>query len=215
MANRDHWDDLYASKGATQPSFYAPHLARSLELLERAGLHADASVIDVGGGASTLVDDLLARGVHRVTVADLSERALDLSRARLGELAHTVTWLVGDVTRLELPRAAYDLWHDRAVFHFLVDPASRAAYRARLAAALKPGGSVVVASFAPDGPERCCGLPVRRYSADALAAELRADFTLEGAAREAHRTPAGATQPFIYAWLRRRGASAPRGSSRS
>ncbi|MEB2311766.1 MAG: class I SAM-dependent methyltransferase [Sorangiineae bacterium] len=213
MENRDHWDDLYASKGATQPSFFAPHLTRSLDFLERAGLHADASVIDVGGGASTLVDDLLARGVHRVTVADLSERALDLSRARLGARAEHVTWLAGDVTALELPPASFDFWHDRATFHFLVSPASRAAYCARLAAAVKPGGGVVVASFAPDGPERCCGLPVRRYSADALAAELRADFTLEGAAREAHRTPTGATQPFLYAWFRRRGTSAPRGSS--
>lgn len=202
--DREHWDRVYETKGSSAVSWYQPHLERSLELIARAGLRPDARLIDVGGGASTLVDDLLDRGFADVTVVDLSERALAISRQRLGARGESVTWIAGDITQVELPRGAYDLWHDRAVFHFLGDEASRAAYLARVCASVKRGGHVILATFGPEGPDKCSGLPVMRYSPEALHAEFGAAFELEHHVEELHQTPWGATQEFVYCWCVKR-----------
>ncbi|MCE5232082.1 MAG: class I SAM-dependent methyltransferase [Mizugakiibacter sp.] len=199
----EHWQQVYATKGSDAVSWYRPHLDTSLRLLERAGLGAGSRLIDVGGGASTLVDDLLARGLTAVTVLDIAKSALDAARQRLGARAEAVTWLAGDVTRVALPAAAYDLWHDRAVLHFLVDPADVTAYVAQVRRALAPGGHAVIGGFAGDGPERCSGLPVARRDAADIAALLGAGFELLHAEREAHVTPWGAPQAFAYALLRK------------
>lgn len=204
MSGQAHWQDVYTRKAATEVSWYQPEATTSLALIERAGLRPDAAILDVGGGASTLVDGLLARGFHAITVIDLAGAALDASRQRLGERARGVTWLEGDITRADLPAAAFDLWHDRAVFHFLTSPEARAAWHQQLMAALKPGGYVVLATFADDGPEKCSGLPVRRYSEAGLQAELGDGFELIESRREVHRTPAGNEQRFVYGLFRRK-----------
>lgn len=196
MTTKQHWDDVYATKATTEVSWFQQHPELSLALIARATLATDAAILDVGGGASTLVDGLLALGYTNVTVLDLSGTALAAARHRLGARADQVTWLEGDVRDADLPAA--DLWHDRAVFHFLTDPADRAAYRAQLRATLRPGGQVVIATFAEDGPTRCSGLPVQRYSPAQLAAELGAGYRLVESEREEHHTPLGSVQAFTY-----------------
>ncbi len=198
-----HWREVYREKPADGVSWYRPRLEMSLRLLEEAGLTPQSRVIDVGGGASTLVDDLLARGVSVVTVLDLAIEALDIARERLGIRGSRVQWLAADVTRADLPEAAYDLWHDRAVLHFLVDPDSAAAYVAQVRRSLAPGGHVVVGGFAPDGPERCSGLAVARRSPEDVAALFGPDFELVREAKENHHTPSGSTQAFSWAVLRK------------
>lgn len=195
-----HWEDVYQRKPADTVSWFRPHLDMSLALLERAGLAPDSRVIDVGGGASTLVDDLLARGTERVTVLDLSAKALAVARTRLGERAGPVHWLAGDLVEIDLPPAGYDLWHDRAVLHFLTDPAAAERYAAVAAKAIRPGGSAVIGGFAPDGPEKCSGLLVARRSADDVAALLGPSFRLVEQNTERHETPAGNQQAFV--WVR-------------
>jgi SAM-dependent methyltransferase len=198
-SKKHHWEQVYATKPATGVSWYAPHLARSLQLIERAGGgDRHARIIDVGGGASTLVDDLLDREYGAVTVLDLSEQALDVAKARLGPRGAGVTWLAADVTNAELPDAAYDIWHDRAVFHFLVEPRARERYVARVLRAVRPGGHVIVATFGPQGPERCSGLDVVRYDADALHDEFGARFVKVDSEREIHTTPWGSEQEFVF-----------------
>lgn len=201
-----HWDEVYRSKGSTQVSWYRPRLDRSLALLERAQVSPNARVLDVGGGAATLVDELLARGATDVTVLDLSAVALAAAQQRLGASAARVRWLQGDVLTAELPAQGYDVWHDRAVFHFFTEAAAQARYVAQLRRALAPGGLVVVAAFAEDGPSRCSGLPVQRHSPSSLAAALGEGFLLLEHGREEHRTPGGATQPFVNAAFRGPGA---------
>lgn len=198
-----HWQAVYQQKAPTAVSWYRGHLDTSLALLEQAGMDPDSRVIDVGGGASTLVDDLLDRGVRSVAVLDLSAKSLDAARTRLGSRADRVTWLTGDVTRLALPAVAYSHWHDRAVLHFLTEPEDVQAYAARVAHALVPGGHAVIGGFSPDGPERCSGLPVARRSAHEIAAALGPSFALVTSASEQHHTPSGAEQSFAYALLRR------------
>jgi len=202
-ARGEHWQRVYREKSETQTSWFRPHLDESLRRIDGLGLAPDDAVIDVGGGRSSLVDDLLARGLRDVTVLDLAEGALDAARARLGADAARVHWIAADVTRAQLPPAHYALWHDRAVFHFLTDAAERARYVAQTARALRPGGHAVIATFAPDGPERCSGLPVARYDADALAAEFAPVFVHVDHGRELHRTPWDAEQAFTYVVLRR------------
>lgn len=204
-ARQSHWQSVYASKSETQTSWYRPHLDHSLHLLDGLALPPDAPLIDVGGGRATLVDDLLARGHVDVTVLDLAAAALDDARQRLGADAARVHWLCADILEADLPAARYALWHDRAVFHFLAEPAARAAYLAQITRALRPGGHAIIATFAADGPARCSGLPVQRYAADALAACFAAHFECVGDSREEHRTAAGALQPFTYVLLRKRG----------
>ncbi len=198
MDPTSHWDDIYRKKGAQQVSWYRAHLERSLSLLANAGARPSSRLIDVGGGASSLVDDLLDRGFGDVTVLDLSDVALEEARRRLGSRAASVTWLVGDVTTVQLPSGRYDVWHDRAVFHFLREPDARARYVAQLRHAVVPGGLVLIATFALDGPTQCSGLPVERYSAQTLHATLGEGFTLVESATEAHQTPSGGTQAFTF-----------------
>jgi len=199
---RDHWEQVYRTKAPDGVSWYAPHATVSLALMHQAGLGPASAVIDVGGGASTLVDDLLAEGVGALTVLDLSEAALAVSQARLGPRAEGVQWLAADITDVALPAQAYDIWHDRAVFHFMTTPPARNAYLRALRAALRSGGHVVIATFAEDGPERCSGLPVTRYSVPALAAILGDDFTLLAHQRALHPTPFGTEQAFNHALFR-------------
>lgn len=200
---KHHWEDVYARKAPDSVSWFQPHAQRSLDLIARTGLMRDAAIIDVGGGASTLVDDLLARGYHDLNVLDLSAAALDAAQTRLGDEARRVSWVEADITEVDLPAQRYDLWHDRAVFHFLTDAAQRQAYVEQVLRAVKPGGHVIVATFAEDGPDRCSGLPVMRYGADALHAEFGAPFKLLEHSRETHHTPSGAVQHFVYCYCRR------------
>jgi SAM-dependent methyltransferase len=200
---QEHWQKVYRTRAVDAVSWYRPHLETSLELLELAGLSTDTRVIDVGGGASTLVDDLLGRGLRRMTVLDVSSEALAVTRRRLGEREREVTWLVADVLEARLPEGGFDTWHDRAVLHFLADPSDTARYAAQAAAAVRVGGHAVIAGFAPDGPERCSGLPVARRSAEEIAAILAPAFRLVTKRAERHLTPAGGEQSFAYALLRR------------
>jgi 2-polyprenyl-3-methyl-5-hydroxy-6-metoxy-1,4-benzoquinol methylase len=199
---RDHWEQLWRTHPPTAVSWYAPHLAESLRLIQEV-TGPDASIIDVGGGASTLVDDLVAAGYSRLTVLDVSDTALDTSRARLGAQAATVEWIHVDITTARLPAAAYDVWHDRAVFHFLTEQSDRDAYLEVLDHGLKPHGYVVIGTFAPAGPSRCSGLDVVRYDASGLQRVLGPDFLLSAAAEQTHVTPDGLPQRFNICRLRR------------
>jgi len=189
-----HWDTVYETRGAHGISWYQREPSTSLELFDALGATPDTAVIDIGGGASTLVDHLVARSFRDVTVLDLSASALDLARTRIGP-APAVTWVAADVLRWQPPRP-YGLWHDRAVFHFFVDDADRAAYLTTLRAAV-PTGAVVLATFAPDGPDSCSGLPVARYGPDELA-DLLDGFDVLEVRRHIHHTPSGAEQPFTF-----------------
>ncbi len=198
MNMRTHWDHIYTSRASREVSWYQPHAARSLALIQRIAGGQPCRVIDVGGGASTLVDDLLEQGLFDVSVLDISVAALSVARERLGARANQVQWLAGDITQLELPAQAYDIWHDRAVFHFLTKPAQRAAYVAQVRHAVRPGGHVIVATFAADGPTQCSGLPVVRYTPEKLHDEFGDAFELIESLEERHQTPNGVVQPFIY-----------------
>ncbi|WP_374665702.1 class I SAM-dependent methyltransferase [Ramlibacter sp.] len=195
---RDHWEAVYRSKPAEGVSWYQPHAWRSMDFIRATGLGTDARIIDVGGGASTLVDDLLVGGWRDVTVLDLSSAALAVAQQRLGDAARGVTWIAGDACHAPLTDAAFDIWHDRAVFHFLTDAADRAAYVRQVMRCVRPGGHVIVATFAPDGPTQCSGLPVARYAPDELHREFGPAFTLLEHADEQHHTPWGAVQHFVY-----------------
>lgn len=197
-----HWERVHRARDPGSVSWYQPRPETSLRLIGRAGLAAGSRVLDVGAGASTLVDHLLDLG-YRPTVLDVSEAALERVRRRLGDRAGEVEWVRADVTRWRPPGPRWDLWHDRATFHFLIDESDRRAYRETLLAALRPGGHAVIATFGPDGPDRCSGLPVRRHSADDLGAFLAPDFRLEEWTAEDHHTPSGTLQRFLFARLRR------------
>lgn len=203
MQSKEHWEQVYRTKAENSVSWFQEHARQSVELIGSTGVLKSAKIIDVGGGASTLVDDLLAQGYQHVTVLDLSEAALAASRARLAARASSVSWLAGDITKIDLPLHAFDVWHDRAVFHFLTTREEREAYVHAVLQAVKPGGHVIVATFAEDGPEKCSGLPVMRYSADGLHAEFGAPFTLLQQEREEHHTPFGTVQKFIYCLCRK------------
>lgn len=208
MSDSRHWDTVYTTKGAEHVSWFRPHLDRSLAFLDAANVDRSAGVIDVGGGASTLVDDLLDRGYSNVTVLDISEAALKTARARLGERADRVKWICADVTEADLPPHAYAFWHDRAVFHFLRDPAARARYVEAVHRSLEPGGHIVVATFGPHGPEKCSGLEVLRFTPEALHAEFGEDFARIASTTETHVTPWGAEQEFVYCYCRLPGSGA-------
>ena len=199
---RQHWDQVYRTRVPEQVSWYQPEARNSLELIRRAGPDCAAAIIDIGGGASTLVDSLVDADYRDVTVLDLAPDALAIARARLGARADSVHWMTADILAVELPAARYDIWHDRAAFHFLTNPDDRARYVAQLRHALSPGGHLVMATFALDGPPRCSGLDVIRYSAESLADELGSGFELVESVREEHRTPSGAIQRFQYSLLR-------------
>jgi 2-polyprenyl-3-methyl-5-hydroxy-6-metoxy-1,4-benzoquinol methylase len=197
-----HWEAIYGSKAPDSVSWYRPHLERSLEMIERAAGGRSASIIDVGGGESTLVDDLLAAGYENLTVLDVSQTALDVAQKRIGKAAERVCWIAGDITRVELLTGAYDVWHDRAVFHFLTAPEDRAAYVRQVACAVKTGGHVIISTFGPEGPQHCSGLDVVRYDAESLHARFGARFRLIESSHELHETPAGKIQQFLYCYCR-------------
>lgn len=203
MQSKEHWDQVYSTNAEHSVSWFQDHARQSIELIGSTGIAKSAKIIDVGGGASTLVDDLIAEGHAHISVLDLSEAALAASRSRLGARASSVIWMVGDITKVELPLHEFDVWHDRAVFHFLTTPEEREAYVHAVLRAVKPGGHVIVATFAEDGPEKCSGLPVVRYSADGLHAEFGTPFTLLQQELEEHQTPFGTIQKFIYCLCRK------------
>ena len=203
MNRKSYWDSIYANKTGSALSWYQQHPRRSLDLINRTALPRNARIIDVGGGDSRLVDDLLREGYSHVTVLDLSRAALNRARTRLGSAsADQVAWIEGDILEAKLPRGAFDIWHDRAMFHFLPTAEQRDAYISAVERAVRPGGHVIVATFAEDGPTRCSGLPVHRYSAAELHGTFGAAFQLLGSERETHRTPAGVEQRFTYCWCR-------------
>ena len=191
-----HWDDTYARRGTEGVSWFQAVPTTSLRLIDVLGIPPAAAVIDVGGGASSLVDHLVARGFTDLTVLDISDIALVAARDRVGRRA-PVSWVHQDVLAWR-PQRRFALWHDRAVFHFLVNPADQQGYLATVRAALAPAGAAIIATFAPDGPDHCSGLPVARYSADDLAALLGDAFAVVEASREEHTTPTGALQPFTW-----------------
>ena len=203
MDPKSHWETIYRTKDVHEVSWFQDEARRSRDLITRVCPDRGAPIIDVGAGASVLVDNLLAAGYRDLSVLDVSEAALEISRYRLGPDSAQVKWMRADVLRAQLDEGAYAVWHDRAVFHFLTDAADRAAYVEQVRRAVKPGGYVLVATFAEDGPEYCSGLPVVRYSAEGLHSEFGADFQLVRSEHEDHHTPAGAEQSFIYCLCRR------------
>ena len=196
-----HWEKIYREKREDETSWFQPRPETSLTLIEASGEKPQSPLIDVGGGASRLVDHLLETGWQDLTVLDISSAALETSRQRLGERAKAVQWLEADLLEAELP-GPWRIWHDRAVFHFLVDQADRQRYIAQLRANLEPGGHCIIATFAPHGPEMCSGLPVQRYSPETLAETLGSEFRLQQTLGEQHRTPAGKVQFFVYCRFR-------------
>ncbi len=202
-ARAAHWDNVYATKATDQVSWFQAEPVPSSRLIDACNLPRDANIIDIGGGASRLIDALLDRGFANLTVLDIAEAPLESARRRLGaDRAKRIQWIVGDVTKWS-PAERFDLWHDRAVFHFLVDAADRAAYRDALLRAVKPGGHVIIATFAPDGPTKCSDLPVMRHDAASLAAFLGSSFKLIETSRDDHVTPWGAVQRFQFSRFQR------------
>jgi SAM-dependent methyltransferase len=202
MDVQTHWEKIYTEKAANAVSWFRPHLETSLELIERVAPDRSSSIIDVGGGESMLVDDLLTRGYDNITVLDISQTAIDANKKRLGEASKGVRWFVGDITRVDLELSDYDVWHDRAVFHFLTGQRERVAYVRQVARAVKHGGHVIVSTFGPEGPTKCSGLEVVRYDAESLHREFGVHFRLLGSSKELHQTPFGTTQQFLYCYCR-------------
>lgn len=194
---REHWEAVYEKKAADEVSWYQPHLERSLELIRATRAPKTARIIDVGAGASTLAEDLLREGFGDITVVDVAESALAVAKARMGADASRIDWRVGDILSVELP-GAYDIWHDRAVFHFLTDPEHRRRYLERVCESLKTGGHVILATFGPEGPDKCSGLPVVRYAPDELKKAFGDNFELVESLEEHHETPQGRAQAFVY-----------------
>ncbi|KAA1006183.1 class I SAM-dependent methyltransferase [Paraburkholderia panacisoli] len=203
MDGKEHWEGVYRNKAANAVSWYRPHLDISLTLICEAVSDRNAAIIDVGGGESTLVDDLLQRGYRSLTVLDVSAVALDTTKQRLGSIAGQVTWVESDIIVVDLPEHRYDVWHDRAVFHFLTEPSQRDAYTRLLTRTLKPDGRVVIATFGPLGPNRCSGLDVMRYDVQQLSDEFGPGFELVTSTLEDHNTPAGSSQQFLYCSFRK------------
>ena len=196
-----YWENIYTTKGETEVSWFQETPTLSLELMALIGATRRSAIIDIGGGASRLVDSLVSEGYEEVTVLDLSAAALAAAKARIGDRANRVKWIVADVTTWE-PSQTYDVWHDRAAFHFLTDPADQIAYVDRLRRALRRGGHAIIGTFAPDGPEKCSGLPVARHNADSLGTVLGHGFALVDARSHEHLTPWGATQRFQFSTFR-------------
>jgi 2-polyprenyl-3-methyl-5-hydroxy-6-metoxy-1,4-benzoquinol methylase len=199
---KTHWEKIYRTKPPESVSWYAAHLETSLALIDRASPARTASIIDIGGGESTLVDDLLLRGYKNLTVLDISQTAIEVTKKRLGPAADRVHWLAADIAEVELEAHAYDLWHDRAVFHFLTEPERRVNYVRQVARAVKPGGHVIVSTFGPEGPTKCSGLEVLCYDAESLHGEFGGRFRLVESSKELHQTPFGTKQQFLYCYCR-------------
>ena len=202
MDAKTHWENVYTTKEPEAVSWYRAHLETSLALVERAAHSHSASIIDIGAGESTLVDDLLARGYENITVLDVSPTALEVTKKRVGLFAERVKWIAADITQVQLESLAYDVWHDRAVFHFLTSIEQRAAYVRNVARAVNSGGHVIVSTFGPEGPTKCSGLDVMRYDAESLHNEFGKRFRLEESLKELHHTPFGTTQQFLYCYCK-------------
>src|SRR5579872_1734469 len=200
---REHWDSAYTTKPETGVSWFQAEPALSLHLIRDAAPRSDTAIIDIGGGASRIADRLVADGYSDLTVLDISPVALSRTKARLGSRADGVNWIVADITAWH-PHRTWDVWHDRAVFHFLIQTEAQDAYLRALAEATREGSAIIIATFALTGPERCSGLPVHRYSVETLAARLGSGFNLYDTATERHDTPFGTVQDFVYAAFRRR-----------
>ena len=203
MIMKTHWEQIYEKKGPTRGSWYQEHAQFSLQYIRNTGIQISEHIIDVGGGASTLVDDLIADGFQQISILDISGTALQLARQRLGTKANHVNWIEADITQAELPYQSYDVWHDRAVFHFLTQATDRQRYIDTARYAVRQGGHVIVATFAPDGPEQCSGLEVVRYHPEGLHDEFGDGFDLVDSTRETHHTPFGTEQKFIYCYCRK------------
>ena len=203
MSQKDHWEQVYSTKPTKKLGWYEPHLQSSLKLIKELRLNIDAPIIDVGGGASTLADDLSNAGYRSITVLDISKNALSLVKARLGKEVGLVTWLDGDITSIDLPQDYFELWHDRAVFHFLTKPEQQRKYRDNLLKALKPGGNLIIGTFALEAPAKCSGLPVQRYSLEQLENTLGREFALRRHQKELHNTPGGVEQMYLYCHFRK------------
>jgi 2-polyprenyl-3-methyl-5-hydroxy-6-metoxy-1,4-benzoquinol methylase len=202
MDARSHWERVYGTKDPAQVSWFRPHLELSLEWIARAVPDRRASILDVGAGQSTLVDDLLGLGYEKISVLEISQTALDGLKARVGQVGAAVEWICGDVTETVLPGGSFDVWHDRAVFHFLTEAGQRRAYVESVKKALKAGGSLMVSTFGPAGPERCSGLAAMRYDASTLGGEFGDRFRLVDSSLNLHETPSGAVQQFLSCWYR-------------
>jgi 2-polyprenyl-3-methyl-5-hydroxy-6-metoxy-1,4-benzoquinol methylase len=202
MSVKSHWEKIYNTKTPDRVSWYRPHLETSLALIERTAAGYSASIIDVGGGESTLVDDLLARSYENITILDVSQTAIDVTKNRLGSAAEQIHWLLADITEAQLEPRTYDVWHDRAVFHFLTTSEHRAAYVRQVGHAVKPGGHVIVSTFGPEGPTKCSGLDVIRYDAESLHDQFGVRFRLLASSKELHRTPFGTTQQFLFCYCK-------------
>ncbi|HLF73856.1 MAG TPA: class I SAM-dependent methyltransferase [Anaerolineales bacterium] len=200
---KTHWEHIYETRLPTQVGWYQEHPQLSLQFIQRTGILPTGHIIDVGGGASTLVDNLLTAGFQHITVLDISAAALQLARQRIGPEAGRVSWIEADITQVDLPDQAYDLWHDRAVFHFLMQPEDRTRYIEQVRRAVRSGGHIIVATFAPDGPPKCSGLDVVRYDPEGLQHEFGPDFELVDSTREDHHTPSGVEQKYMYCYCRK------------
>ena len=200
MNTHQHWETVYQSNSAAQVSWYAPHLETSLALIQRMAPDPQAAILDVGSGASTLPDDLLAAGYEQLSMLDISEQALRIAQTRLGTQAQKIQWLVGDVLELELPKQIYDIWHDGAVFHFLTTKEQRERYVQQVLNAVKPQGYVIMATFGTEGPKQCSGLDVMRYDSQSLHGEFGSSFRLLDSLTVNHQTPNGLTQQFLYCY---------------
>lgn len=204
MTRKDHWEQVYSTRLAEKLGWYKPRLETSMSWIAELGLDKSARIIDVGCGASTLVDDLLDTGFESIAVLDISDSALAVSKKRLGRQADMVMWLSGDVTSNTLPPDYFELWHDRAVLHFLTEPDQQAQYRDSLLKSLRPGGHAIVGAFSSEAPPKCSGLPVRRYEPDQLAELLGSDFEPVRHHKELHVTPGGVEQMYVYCQFRRK-----------
>lgn len=203
MAPQDHWEQVYSTRLAENLGWYKPRLETSISWITELDLDKSASIIDVGGGASTLVDDLVDEGFESIAVLDISDSALAISRKRLGRQAEMVMWLAGDITTAALPPNYFELWHDRAALHFLTEPDQQAQYRDSLLKSLRPGGHVIISVFSSEAPPKCSGLPVQRYEHDQLAEVLGAAFELVRHHKELHVTPGGVEQMYVCCQFRR------------
>lgn len=203
MNKQQHWENVYQTKSRDEVSWFREHLDTSLHMITNSGVGKRAAIIDVGAGNSTLVDDLLDQGFIDVTVLDISAKAIADSKLRLQAKAHQVSWIEADITGVDLPASRFDVWHDRAVFHFLTDAEDRRKYIELVIHSLKPGGHIIVASFSLDGPEQCSGLDVSRYSPETMHGEFGDSFRLVESVIETHNTPFGTTQDFVYCYCRK------------
>jgi ubiquinone/menaquinone biosynthesis C-methylase UbiE len=200
MDKKTHWENVYQTKDSDEVSWFREHLDTSMRMISNTGVGKDGAIIDVGGGNSTLVDDLLTRGFVDVSVLDISAKAISDSKERLDAKAKDVNWIEADITTVELPKGHFDVWHDRAVFHFLTDAEDRRKYVRRVMRSLKHGGHIIVASFSLEGPQKCSGLDVMRYSPETMHDEFGNAFNLVESIAETHNTPFGTTQDFVYCY---------------